>query len=448
MYSQSGVITELDHYFTEYKNTIEPGFVVGVIQDGTFIYKNAFGLASIENNVLLTTTHRFRIASLSKQFTAACIFLLADLNKISLSDDIRKYLKDFPDYGHKITIANLIYHTSGLRDYTLLHYLQGHDDDYLYSESNLYKLIKQQTELEFKPGTNFNYSNTGYYLLSRVVKNVTGKTLREFAQENLFLPLEMKNTFFLDNHKEVITNRAFGYNKSKDGFEILMSQNDIVGDGGVITTLDDLYKWDQHFYSNKFKLPTYNKLMITPGNLLDGTSTSYAGGLYIRTYKGLQLQTHSGYYGGYKSIIMRFPEQKTSIILFTNNSSISPVRMGQKIVNIVLKDVLKESQNKSRKSRPGGTFVPVEVGSMTKSMLGKFYCEEINTVYEFINKGDKLFVNINGLKQYPVSQLNNEYYIDGLFKIVILNPEKTKDVLKFKLNYELTTGFLFEKRLN
>ncbi len=446
--SQSVVITEIDQYLSKYDNTDEPGFVVGIIQNGNFNYKKAFGLASIENNVSLNPSHKFRIASSSKQFTAACIFLLVEQNKISLDDDVRKYLMDFPDYGYKISVANLIYHTSGLRDYTLLHYLQGHDDDYSYSELNLYELLKQQTELEFTPGTNFNYSNSGYYLLSRIVKNVTGKTLREFAQENLFFPLEMKNTFFLDNHKEVIANRTFGYNKTKAEFEILMSQNDIVGDGGIITTLDDLYKWDQHFYSNKLNVSSYNQLMITPGKLLDGSNIPYAGGLYIRKYKGLELQTHSGYYGGYKSIIMRFPERKTSIIILANNSKISPVRMGPKIADIVLKDFLKETQNIKRKPRLQATFIPVKINSMANSILGKYYCKEINTEYEFVNEGGELFVNVNGLKQYPVSQLKGEYYIDDLFKIVIINSEENKGVLKFRLNYELTTGFLFEKRLN
>src|SRR5216683_5720150 len=241
----------LDEIFVDQTKEGSPGCALGVYHDGKMVYSKGYGLANLEENVPVTPQSVFDIGSTSKQFTAASILLLEKEGKLSLNDDVRKYVPELPDYGQKVTILQLLNHTSGLRDYLTLMDLAGIHTDGLTTDEDALQMIYRQKALNFAPGSDWLYSNTGFFLLSAIVKRVSGKTLREFAAENIFVPLEMTHTQYRDDHTSLIANRALAYDAKEKGggYRLDVSYFEQTGDGAVHTSVEDLLKWDENFYS-------------------------------------------------------------------------------------------------------------------------------------------------------------------------------------------------------
>jgi CubicO group peptidase (beta-lactamase class C family) len=337
---------QVDKLFARWDKPDSPGCALAIIKNGQIIYRRAYGMADLERGVPITTTSVFDVGSISKQFTALSIALLAKQGKLSLDDDIRKYIPEIPDYGSRITIRNLIYHTSGLRDYVPLMALAEMPFENYYRYQQLLDLLARQKELNFKPGEEHFYSNSGYLLLAQIVRQASGKSLRDFAEENIFKPLEMNNTRFLDDHGSIVRNRAIGYTPKEDGngYNTKMSFFDLVGDGGLLTTVEDLFLWDQNFYQNKLGgggSELVNQLLI-PGTLSNGKPFQYAYGLRISEYKGLPIVRHGGEWAGYVAEMIRFPKQNFSVILLANTDSINPARLTKLVAEIYLADQLKK----------------------------------------------------------------------------------------------------------
>jgi len=286
---------KVDKLFSKWDSTISPGAALAIIKDGKIIYKRGYGMANLEHNIPLTSTSVFRIGSTSKQFTASCIAILALQGKISLDDDIRKYIPEQPKHEKPITIRHLLHHTSGIRDYLTLSSIAALPDDHFYTPGDSLELLSRQKGLNFLPGEEHLYSNSGYFLLGVIVKRASGKSLNDFAQTHIFKPLGMKNTHFHDDHTMVVKNRADGYSPLKKGFQIDMTTLDHVGDGGVFTTVEDLFLWDQAFYSYKLGKELM-ELIQTSGKLNNGEKLDYAFGLDINEYKGLKRVSHGGGY--------------------------------------------------------------------------------------------------------------------------------------------------------
>lgn len=334
---------EIDAIFSAWNKPTSPGAVVMVIKDGKVAYKKGYGMARLNEKVLLSTTSVLDLASTSKQFTAFCIALLIEKQQISLADDIRQYLPELPPLDKGVVrIENLIYHTSGLPDYLDLMYDHLGKDDYdWYTIEDVFGLYAQIPKLTFIPGKKFDYSNTNYLFLGEIVKRVTGKTLRQYAQENIFQPLGMKNTFFHDDYHDKIPNLAFGYSpssKDKKKFYEDMTILDLVGDGNLYTTVEDLYLWDQNFYKNTlgYGLKSLIDLTIKPGKLASGQKIEYAFGLEISKYDGLRMISHDGCFVGYGSVMIRFPDQKLTVIILSNLSSIDPTELGLDVADLYL----------------------------------------------------------------------------------------------------------------
>lgn len=242
----------IDAVYAKYSAPSAPGCVVGVYQDGRIVYARGYGSANIEYDAPITPQTPFIMGSVSKQFTAAAIALLIEDGRIKATDDVRKYIPELHDYGKTITIDHLVHHTSGLRDFwTLVQAADMRNDDG-YDAGDVLRLAARQRHLNFEPGAEYNYSNTGYVLLGIVVQRVTGRTLREFAAERIFGPLGMTHSHFHDDHTEPDRGRASAYVPAKDGgWKIDVWNNDIVGQGGLMTTVEDLQKWDENFYTGK-----------------------------------------------------------------------------------------------------------------------------------------------------------------------------------------------------
>jgi len=337
----------VDKLLSQWVKKDSPGCALAVIKDGKIIYKKGYGLANLELNIPITPQSVFYIGSVSKQFVTMCIALLTKQGKLSLDDDIRKYVPELPDYESSITVRHLIYHTSGLRDYLTLLGIAGVDYG-TYHEDDVVELIARQKELNFNPGEEYLYSNSGYFLLAVIVGRASGKSLREFAEQNIFKPLGMKNSHFHDDYRMLIKNRASGYFPAGKGeFRNFISTFDCVGSGGLFTSIEDLFLWDQNFYHHKVGGKDLIDLMHTKGKLSSGEELDYAFALGIGKYKGLRTVGHGGALGGYRSTLIRFPEQSFSVICLSNLSSFNPSRIGRQVTDIYLADQFKE------KAKPG-----------------------------------------------------------------------------------------------
>ncbi|MHB0995059.1 MAG: serine hydrolase domain-containing protein [Elusimicrobiales bacterium] len=331
---------QVDKLFLEWDRKDSPGCALGVVSKGTFVYKRCYGMASLEHGAPITPDSVFDVGSTSKQFTAACIALLAMRRKLSLDDRIQKYLPEIPRYESPITIRHLIHHTSGLRDYLTLMYLRGMRFENEYSDKEIFGTIARQKKLNFLPGSEHLYCNTGYLLLGEIVKRVSGKTLRCYAQEQIFSPLGMKNTHFHDDLAEIVKGRAAGHNKGKAGHKLATSLFDVVGDGALHTTLNDLAIWDGNFYDNR--VGGFGRKLIEQitalGRLNDGKALNYASGLFVEEYRGLKSIHHGGSWIGYKAEMVRFPGQELSVICLANTEAIDAISMARKVADLYLAD--------------------------------------------------------------------------------------------------------------
>jgi CubicO group peptidase (beta-lactamase class C family) len=334
---------KVDAFLAQWDKTDMPGCGVGVVKDGRLVYKRAFGMANLDYDVPNTPSTLFNLASASKPFTAMSIALLAQQGKLSLDDDIRKYVPELPKYDQTVTIRHLIHHTSGIRDYQALVFFSGLGTDNYYSDKAILNILARQKNISFAPGAKYQYSNSGYFLLGVIVGRVSGKSLRAFAEENIFKPLGMKNTRFFDNRFEVVKNRAAGYRVGPDkSIRARSSLYDLVGAGGLLSTVEDLYLWDQNFYEPKVGNKELIQLLTTPGTLNGGEKMDYAFGLWRQEYKGLTVIKHSGNIAsGYRAQIVSFPEQKFTVSALCNNTAIFPSAIVEKLAEIYLDGQLK-----------------------------------------------------------------------------------------------------------
>ena len=350
----------VDKLFSQWDKKYSPGCALAVVKDGKIIYKQGYGLANLELNIRVTPQSVFYIGSVSKQFVTMCITLLAKQKKLSLDDDIRKFVPELPDYGHPITVRHLIHHTSGLRDYLSLLGIAGIDYG-TYHQDDVVELIARQRELNFAPGEEYLYSNSGYFLLALIVERASGKGLREFAEENIFKPLGMKNSHFHDDYRMLIKNRASGYFPAENGrYRNFISTFDCVGSGGLFTSVEDLFLWDQNFYHHKVGGKDLIDLMHTKGKLNCGKELDYAFALSIGKYKGLKTVGHGGALGGYRSALVRFPEQNFSVICLSNLSSFNPSRLAQQVADIYLTDHFKEETQPLSKPAEKVKFITLQ----------------------------------------------------------------------------------------
>ncbi len=328
---------QVDDLFEKWAKADTPGCALGIIQDGELIYKQGYGMANLEYGIPNSSTTVFRTGSVSKQFTTMSIVLADAKGKLSLDDDIRKHIPEMAEYERTVTIRHLIHHTSGIRDYLVLMMLAGKRDEDYYTNEEVMEALARLENLNFTPGSEYLYSNAGYWLLAQIIERATGKTLREWADEEMFKPLGMKHTHFHDDPRMIVQNRASGYRSKEDGgFEINMTPLEMVGDGGVFTSIDDLLEWDRNFDRKTLGGEDVMTEMLTPGRFNNGKAQVYAGGLRVSHYRGIPIVEHGGVFVGFKAGMIRFPEQGFSAYCLCNVSEAQPTELIQKIADIYL----------------------------------------------------------------------------------------------------------------
>ncbi len=329
---------KVDKVFAAFDKPDSPGCALGVVRDGEFIYKKGYGEASLELGVPITPESVFYMGSVSKQFTAASVVLAAEQGYLSLDDDVRKFVPELPSYGKTITLREMLHHTSGFRDILGLLLLAGRNFEDIHPTPELLDLLSRQKALNYQPGEEFLYSNTNFFLMSVIIHRATGKTLTQFADENIFKPLGMTHTRFYEDHTVVVPGRVPAYEpRPSGGFRVDWSTNfDKVGDGGLLSSVDDLLLWDRNFYDNKLGKGTLLKEMQTQGVLNNGKKIEYALGLFISTYRGLPIVEHGGALFGYRTELLRFPQQKFSVITLCNLGTSAPRGLANQVADIYL----------------------------------------------------------------------------------------------------------------
>lgn len=456
-YCSFGQIKEsqaIDNIFLEWNKPDVPGGALGIVKDGELIYTKGYGIADLEHDVEITPSTVFDIGSIGKHFTAVCILLLEEQGKLSLDDSIQKFLPDFPEYEANITIRHLLYFTHGIREVGSLKYFKGMSG-FNSTESDVsYELLKRQNGLNCLPGEEFIYGSTGYFLLGRIVKSVSGQSLRLFAQEHIFGPLGMNNTRFHDNNKDVIKNRASSYSTKNgtDGFNNLI----IRSVGGVQTNVKDLALWDHNFYNNKLGKGDkfFFQKMQEKGQLNNGESSGLSLGLHKGIYKGLKIVKSTGAFAGYRAQMLRFPDEKISVIILANRGDADHVGKSFQIADILLKEkfesVSKKEETKS--DSPANTKISKE---FTLNQLVGDYEVIPGRVAEITIKNDMLHVfqkwdkatytvvktegNTYQIPNYSALQLVFSNLEDGLTQELSAFLNGTEYVFKRKEKIDLST---------
>jgi len=332
---KSGLDSQIDKLFENYYSDSVPGAALMIIKDGSPLKIKSFGLAHLANRIAVQKNTNFRLASFTKQFTAMCIAMLEERGKLGCNQTLVDIFPNFPDYGNDITIDHLIHHTSGLVDYESL---IPDSATVPVLDKDVLQMMMTVDSTYFKPGSQYRYSNSGYAILAQIVEKVAGISFAQFLEKNIFHPLKMTTTVAFEPGISEVKNRAFGYAVENGNF-IFKDQSltsAVLGDGGIYSSVMDLFKWDQALYTNKLVSSETKQKIFKPKILDDGTPTGYGFGWRIDEFKNHHRVHHTGQTCGFTTIIQRYPDDKFSIIILTNRNQPMLDGIAEKIAELFL----------------------------------------------------------------------------------------------------------------
>ncbi|WP_127124830.1 serine hydrolase domain-containing protein [Pseudoflavitalea rhizosphaerae] len=410
----------LDTLFSQYLND-GPGAVLIVSRNGQQLFHKEFGYASLEHIVPVTNETVFEAASVSKQFTAAAVLLLVRQGRISLDDDIRKYVPELPDYGKKINLRMCLTHTSGLKDWRNVTYLSSLPTGLrLFNQEDAINMICRQSNLNFKPGTRYSYTNAGFDLLGIVVERVTKRSFASFVRDSLLIPAGMKHSAFRNKFEDIIPNMASAYYGSRTHLRHGYTTDETYGAAGLITCADDLRKWNEFINKGNLAQTRLQRYVLTSGDTI-----SYAiGGVHVMDFDGIREISHSGLLSGYRALVLYYPQYDISVSYMTNNKNIITADLQVKIFEILFGKKRKAALPAVQTNYPDVTTL----GNKTGAYFGiddesefysfhitnnKLFCHEAllqpvgknefiyeTTVYRFSPGGDTLIVRRGGEDTY------------------------------------------------
>lgn len=347
----------IDSIFARWDHVNSPGCALGVSRGGRMVYERGYGMANLEQAIAITPQSIFHVASISKQFTATAILLLARDGKLSLDDDVRKYVPELPTYGKTITIDHLLHHTSGLRDQWDLLGLSDWREDDVITQEDVMRVVTRQRSLNFEPGEEYLYSNTGYTLLAVIAERVSGQSLQDFLHSHVFEPLGMTRTHVHDDHTMIVPGRTQAYRPRKGGgWRISIPVFDTYGATSLFTTVGDLLKWEQNFADATVGGSELIRTFTTPGRLNDGSPITYARGVVVTRYRGLETVGHSGADAGYRADVVRFPQQDLAVAALCNLANISPSVLTRRVAEVYLEgSMTPEKPSIAARAAPAGS---------------------------------------------------------------------------------------------
>ena len=389
----------VDAVFADYASADGPGCSVGVIRDGRLVHAAGYGSANLDHGVPNGPATIYRIASVSKQFTAGAIALLALRGEVELDAPVQRYIPEFPDHPDPPTVRHLVHHISGVRDYLVLFSLAGNRSEDFITDRDILDAINRQRELNFPPGSEYLYSNSGYVLLGEIVARVTGQSLREFARAEFFDPLGMTHTHFHDDHNEVVSNRATGYSPTESGFRINMTTLDVVGDGGIYTSVEEWAAWDRNLTEGTVGGPEWVALMHERAVLTSGDTIPYAFGLSHGDHRGLATIGHGGSWVGYRTGMSRYPVAGYSFVALCNRSRIDPMSLIASTAEIYLEDAMDppedvaagEAEEAEEQAAAAGEDAPEappdhDIPNRAR-YAGSFHSPELDATYRIVEEG-------------------------------------------------------------
>jgi len=424
----------IDSLFSSY-NSKTAGVAVGIVKDGELIFKKGYGLANLEYDIPITPKTIFNVGSVSKQFTTFSIYLLEKQGKISLDDDVRKYIPELPIYEKTITIRHLCSHTSGLKDQWALLTLAGWRMDDVITPEQVMKIITKQKELNFTPGSQFKYSNTGFTLLTEIIKRVSGKNFSAFVKENIFGPLGMKNTLIYDDNEKIIKNRAYSYGSENGLYSKRNLNSSSVGPTNVYTTVEDLSKWTANFENPKVGdvdfINRFNeRTSLDNGEpailaVRDGETIYHAKGQFIRNYKGLTVYNHTGSDAGFKSFLGRFQDNKLSIILLSNDENFVSYKTGLDIAEIYLSDKFKKRApaEPEKKIEENPKYVST---TDLKDFEGEFENTDLSSRFTLKVINGKLIMTHNRLSDVVLTEVEKDKFTGAITFSVEVNFQRNR----------------------
>ncbi len=337
----AAVTARIDSLFAPYNRTDAPGLAVAVVRDGRMIFAKGYGMADLEHRVPITPSTVFDVASVSKQFAGMAIAMLIGEGKVRLDDDIRRHIPEMANIGAPITINHLLHHTSGVRDWPGTLGLAGWRYDDVISFEQILTMAYHQRSLNFVPGSEYTYSNTGYNLLAETVQRVTGQSFRAWTDANLFQPLGMTRTVFRDDHTVIIPDRALGYTRGADGRWHAVTNNlTALGSSSMMSTVEDLARWVINFDSMRVGGAQAMALTRTRGVLNDGSTIPYAFGVSHGEYRGAATVNHTGSWAGFVTYVVHFPQHRFGVVVLANAPQVTPTRAAQQVTDVLLGSVL------------------------------------------------------------------------------------------------------------
>ena len=425
---------QVDELFASWDNKDSPGAAVAVVQNGAIVYKKGYGMANLEYDIPNSPSTVFHIASVSKQFTAFSILLLEKAGKLSLDDDIRKYIPEVPDFGKTITLRHLATHTSGLRDQWNLLAMAGWRLDDVITKEHVLKLVSKQKALNFNPGEEFVYCNTGFTLLAEVVARVSGQSFAEFTKANIFSPLKMKSTLFYDDHEKIVKNRAYSYHED-NGYKKSVLSYANVGATSLFTTAEDLSLWTVNFGNPVVGDSSLIRKLNTLAVLNNGKTFGGALGQFVEKYKALNEIQHGGADAGFRSYLTRFPDEKFSVVVLSNAAEFNSGDMAHKVVDIYLKDKIKKEPVVEVKKEESPKTAGVSVDQATlNTYLGDFELQPGFNISVTTNNG-QLFGQATGQPAFLLTPLSNtEFKVKGVDATVEFVPNGGDKVNAIKLH--------------
>ena len=435
------ITKKIDSLFTLMDTANNPGSAIGIIQNDSLIYAKGYGLANLEYEIPITPETIFNVASVSKQFTAYCIVLLARQGKLQLDDDIHKYISWFPDLKEEITIRNLLHHTSGIRDYTGLLAIAGTKKDDVLTTESISKTLSRQHGLNFKPGDKISYSNSNYMLLAEIVKSVSGQTLRQFADSAIFKPLHMTNTHFIDNYREIVKGRSYSYERIDSAhFVNSISSYACPGPSSLFTNIDDMAKWIMNFYKPKAGDEKDIDRLLQKGRLNDGKEIPYALGINVDSYKGTKFYVHLGADAGYRIIVNVIPDIKMGFMVFSNDGNFF-----WNIYNIMgwfIKDTAKTNTVQNVQKRDSANAIIKDITSI-KKIIGNYIADD-GQLINFSLVTNKLYANASGQSSLLWKDAPNTFssFNDPASKFIFTINSKSSSVLESFSNEEQSKVFI------
>lgn len=412
---QADVVNRVDEVFARWNSAESAGCVVGAERDGHTVLSRAYGMADLEHDIPNTPAVIFEAGSVSKQFTAAAIVLLAQDGALALDDDIRKHVPELPDYGHTITIRHLLTHTSGLRDWGSVAAIAGWGRNArTHTHEHVLDILSRQRSLNFTPGNEYSYSNSGYNLLAVIVDRTSGMPFAEFSRTRIFEPLGLDDTQWRDDYTRIVKGRSSAYAMRGGAWVIDRPIENVHGNGGLLTTAADLLQWNAALTSGALGGSEFVEMMHERGVLNNGRLIEYASGLFVTEFDGVPEISHTGATSGYRAFLARYPDQRLGVAVLCNAGDVNPGRVGRSVARIMLGDRPAASAAPRPVTTPAALAPrPTLTPAALEALTGEYYSSEAEATFTVAVDGDRLVLRRRPATRVVLTPVETDLFAAG-----------------------------------